>query len=108
MGEEMTEMKSEEIARMMTQQWGLEKQYESLVKLRSELKGLSNKHKLEEVKVDISKVAKDLKESTRTLCRQLQENPDVDGNQVKIKEDKKELIDKIRDLLGEIRELSYS
>ena len=69
MGEEMTEMKSEEITRVMQQQWDLEKNYENLVKLRGELKGLSNKHRLEEVKNEIQKVAKDLKESTRTLCR---------------------------------------
>jgi len=47
----------------------LEKKYEYLVKTRGELKGLSNKHRLEEVKNEIQKVAKDLKESTRTLCR---------------------------------------
>jgi len=37
-------------------------------------------------------VAKDLKESTRILCRQLQENPDVEGNQKKIKQDKVDLM----------------
>lgn len=38
------------------------------------------------------RVAKDLKESTRILCRQLQENPDVEGNQKKIKQDKVDLM----------------
>ena len=54
-------------------------------------------------------MAKDLKESTRTLCRQLQDNPDVDGNQRKIKLDKNELILWLEKLCGEMRDqLSYS
>ena len=53
MGEEMTEMMAQEITRVMEQQSGLEKEYGRLVTLRAELKGLSNKHKLEEVKAEI-------------------------------------------------------
>jgi hypothetical protein len=53
MGEEMTEMMSEEITRVMNQQRDLEKRYGTLVKARSDLKGLSNKHRLEEVRVEI-------------------------------------------------------
>lgn len=36
-------------------------------------------------------MAKDLKESTRKLCRQLQDNPDVEGNQREIKKHKNDL-----------------
>lgn len=86
----------------------MEKTYGNLVKQRSELKGLSNKHKLEDVKVEILQVAKDLKESTRILCRQLQENPDVEGNQKKIKADKADLMYFMEVAINEIRELSYS
>ncbi len=53
MGEEMTEMMSQEITRVMDQQNKLEKEYAKLVTLRSELKGLSNKHTLENVRGDI-------------------------------------------------------
>jgi len=56
----------------------------------------------------LQRVAKDLKESTRTLCRQLQDNPDVDGNQKKIKTDKYDLIEKLEQLNAELRELSFS
>ena len=49
----MTEMMSEEITRVMNEQRDLEKKYASLVKERGELKGLINKHKLEEVKEEI-------------------------------------------------------
>lgn len=53
MGEEMTEMMSQEITRVMDQQSKLEKEYARLVTLRSELKGLSNKHRLEDVRDEI-------------------------------------------------------
>ena len=53
MGEEMTEMMSQEITRVMDQQSKLEKEYARLVTLRSDLKGLSNKHKLEDVRHEI-------------------------------------------------------
>ena len=53
-------------------------------------------------------MAKELKDSTRTLCRQLQDNPDVDGNLKKIKDDKKQLIDYIDALNGEMRDLSFT
>lgn len=49
-----------------------------------------------------------MKESTRTLCRQLQDNPDVEGNQRKIKADKNELQDCVEALMAEMRDLSYS
>ena len=52
-------------------------------------------------------MAKELKDSTRTLCRQLQDNPDVDGNQRKIKQDNNDLIEKLEQLNAEFRELSF-
>ncbi len=53
MGDEMAEMMSQEITRVMDQQRHLEKEYAQLVTLRSELKGLSNKHKLTEIRSEI-------------------------------------------------------
>ena len=53
-------------------------------------------------------MAKDLKDSTRTLMRQLQDNPDVDGNQKKIKQDKNDLIEKLEFLNAELRDLSFT
>jgi hypothetical protein len=52
-------------------------------------------------------VAKDLKESTRKLCNQLQDNPDVEGNQREIKKHKKELVDYSNNLQNELTQLSY-
>ena len=108
MGEEMTEMMSEEISRVMTEQKNLEDQYAHLVRQRSELKGLSNKSKLQDVHTEIKDVASKLKESTRILVRVLQDNPDVDGNQKKIKLDKVNLISTIENLMSDMKDLSYA
>lgn len=53
MGDEMAEMMSQEITRVMEEQRNLEREYAHLVTQRSELKGLSNKEKLKEIKEDI-------------------------------------------------------
>jgi ribonucleotide reductase beta subunit family protein with ferritin-like domain len=53
MGEEMAEMMSEEITKVMNEQQDLEHQYAQLITQRGQLKGISNKNKLQEVKKDI-------------------------------------------------------
>jgi hypothetical protein len=47
MGQEMNEMMSEEISRVMGEQRALERQYASLIQKRGELRGLSKKAELE-------------------------------------------------------------
>jgi hypothetical protein len=49
----MAEMMSEEISKVMDEQRNLEEEYASLVVARGQLKGISNKHKLEETKQNI-------------------------------------------------------
>lgn len=87
----MAEMMSEEITKVMDEQRDLELEYAELVQQRDQLKGISNKQKLLETKEGIMRVAKELKESTRKLCRQLQKKPDVEGNQKEVKRHKKSL-----------------
>ena len=53
MGEEMAEMMSEEITKVMDKQRQIEEEYASLVHQRDQLKGITNKHRLEETKKDI-------------------------------------------------------
>lgn len=53
MGEEMAEMMSEEITKVMDEQKHLEEQYAALITQRGQLKGISNKAKLTEVKKEI-------------------------------------------------------
>lgn len=67
MGSEMSEMMSEEISRVMTEQRNLEKKYAMLGQKRAQLKGLNNKEELKKTIEEIKETAKDLKESTRAL-----------------------------------------
>lgn len=43
-----------------------------------------------------------MKESTRKLCRQLQDNPDVEGNNAEISKHKDKLVDWVENLKTEI------
>ena len=52
-GEEMAEMMSEEITKVMDEQRELEMEYARLVQQREQLKGISNKQKLSETKDEI-------------------------------------------------------
>ena len=52
-GEEMAEMMSEEITKVMEEQRNIELEYARLVQQRDQLKGITNKHRLEETKKDI-------------------------------------------------------
>ena len=52
-GEEMAEMMSEEITKVMDEQRDLELEYAQLVQQRDQLKGISNKQKLLETKEGI-------------------------------------------------------
>jgi IQ domain-containing protein G len=52
--------------------------------------------------ISLQQVSKDLKTSTRKLCRQLQDNPDVGGNQQLIKKYKSELGDQLNNLMVEM------
>ena len=53
MGEEMAEMMSEEITKVMEEQRNIEAEYARLVDQRDQLKGITNKHRLEETKEEI-------------------------------------------------------
>lgn len=58
--------------------------------------------KLLETKEGIMRVAKELKESTRKLCRQLQKKPDVEGNQKEAKLHKKSLEETVQSLIEDL------
>jgi len=44
-------------------------EYARLVQQRDQLKGITNKHRLEETKDEIMNIASELKNSTKKLCR---------------------------------------
>ena len=52
-GEEMAEMMSDEITKVMDEQRSIEMEYARLVQQRDQLKGITNKHRLEETKGEI-------------------------------------------------------
>lgn len=52
-GEEMAEMMSDEITKVMEEQRSIEGEYARLVAQRDQLKGITNKHRLEETKNEI-------------------------------------------------------
>ena len=52
-GEEMAESMSEEITKVMDEQRQIEQEYARLVQQRDQLKGITNKRRLEETKADI-------------------------------------------------------
>ena len=53
-GEEMAEMMSDEITKVMDEQRSIEMEYARLVQQRDQLKGITNKHRLEETKNEIT------------------------------------------------------
>ena len=57
----------------------------------------------------IQRVAKELKESTKKLCRQLQKKPDVEGNQREVKRHKKSLEETVVTLKEDLmKDLSFN
>lgn len=74
----------EEISRIVQEQRRLEAKYEELIAQRSSLKAVANKTKLKQNEDEIADVARRLKQSTRQLCRNLQDNPNLEGNIQKI------------------------
>lgn len=66
MGEEMADMMSDEISKVMEEQHSIELEYAQLVDQRDQLKGITNKHRLLETKdnIDVS-----LRKTFWILCK---------------------------------------
>lgn len=82
--DELTAFTGDEISRIIQEQRDLEKKYDDLIGQRGQLKGLCNKQKYGDTQREIQEVAHKLKESNRSLCRNLKENPDGPGNLFKM------------------------
>lgn len=98
--DELTELMGEEISRIINEQRELEQRFGELVQTRSSLTGISNKEKLHRIKQDIREVAQGLRENTKNLTRVLKDNPNIQGNLIKIDRDRSQLIA----LLAEVNE----
>jgi len=95
-----SELKGYEINKLLSEQGRLEEHYAELLKVRTTLKGISDKRKLEEIQNEIQEVALSLKENTRKLGRLFRENPSFEKDAEKIITEKAGLLDKIGGILN--------
>lgn len=100
--EELSQVVGDEISRIIQEQRQLEGKYEKLVAQRSVLKGLANKTKSKENQREIQDVSRLLRESTKSLCRTLRENPNFAGNLFKIQQERESLSELLGQTLTEI------
>ncbi|ETV99970.1 hypothetical protein H310_07422 [Aphanomyces invadans] len=105
--EELSQVVGDEISRIIQDQRRLEAKYESLISQRSVLKGLANKSKFKENQRDIQEVSRALRESTRSLCRNLKDNPNFGGNLMKIQYERQGLIDLLEETKRELKSCTY-
>lgn len=103
--DELAALVGDEIGRIISEQRTLERRYEALIKERGVLKGLANKTKYKEVQVEIKRLSHALRESTKHLCRNLKDNPNIGENLFKIQRER----ERLQDLLGKtVQELRGS
>ena len=102
--DELSKFVGEEISRTLKEQRGLETRYEELISFRASLKGLVNKTKYKELQVEIQDVSRALRESTKNLCRNLKDNPNIAGNLLKIQRESADLMDILSKTIRELRE----
>ena len=74
----------EEVTQELDAHRKLEKKYEELIRMRIVYRDQNNKKKIQENKVDIEQTQQALRQSTRLLCRNLQDNPNLAENNMKI------------------------
>lgn len=97
-----SELAGFEINKLLREQSKLEQDYASLIKRRSQLKGISNREEHKKVEEKISNVSRSLKENTKKLCRLFKENADLDSDSKKVRSDREELLTLLGQLLDNI------
>lgn len=101
--EELSQVVGEEISRIIQDQRQLEARYEKLIAQRAVLKGLANKSKFKDNQREIQEVSRQLRESTKSLCRNLKENPNLAGNLMKIQQEREAVMELLSQTLSEIK-----
>jgi len=107
-GNELTQFNGDEISRIIQEQRELERKYETLIAARGQMKGLSNKAKFLETQKEIQDVAHKLKESNRSLCRHLKENPNVQGNAQKLQAERAQVQEWLEETKSELVESTFA
>eukprot|EP01086_Lenisia_limosa_P013554 TRINITY_DN42799_c0_g1_i1.p1 TRINITY_DN42799_c0_g1~~TRINITY_DN42799_c0_g1_i1.p1 ORF type:complete len:377 (-),score=88.43 TRINITY_DN42799_c0_g1_i1:9-1043(-) len=100
-------MVGEEISSIIAAQRDLEARYESLLKQRNSLKALSNKTRYKENQKEIEEVARELRHSTKALCRNLKENPNVAENLLRIQTERSSLQATLSKTLRELKDQHF-
>jgi len=107
-GDELTQFMGDEISRIIQEQRDLEKKYEELIAQRGQLKGLCNKAKFTDTQREIQDVAHRLKESNKSLCRNLKENPNVQGNLLKMHAERAQVQEWLEETKSDLVETSFA
>mmetsp|Transcript_38464 Transcript_38464/g.46412 ORF Transcript_38464/g.46412 Transcript_38464/m.46412 type:complete len:391 (+) Transcript_38464:127-1299(+) len=85
---ELSRSVGDEISRVIQDQRQLEQRFEVLIAQRGTLRAMPNKTKFKENQAELHEVANQLRQSTKLLCRNLKENPNVAGNMLKIQNER--------------------
>jgi len=72
------------------------------------LKGLCNKQKCNETQREILDVSHRLKESNKSLCRNLRENPNVQGNLLKMQQERAQVQEWLEETRTDLTEMSFA
>mmetsp|Transcript_44172 Transcript_44172/g.94708 ORF Transcript_44172/g.94708 Transcript_44172/m.94708 type:complete len:387 (-) Transcript_44172:203-1363(-) len=107
-GDELTQFMGDEISRIIQEQRDLEAKYEALIAQRGQLKGLCNKAQFVQTQLEIQGIAHNLKESNKSLCRNLKENPNVAGNLQKMQAERAQVQEWLEETKSELIELSFN
>ncbi|KAJ9518749.1 hypothetical protein QJQ45_025996, partial [Haematococcus lacustris] len=100
--QELTQSVGEEITRMIGQQKELESQFEELISAQHTLRQLPNKTKLRQNQTELQHVAEALRQSTKQLCRNLKDNPNVAENMAKVAAERQALSLLLSNALSEL------
>ncbi|GKT29913.1 Dynein regulatory complex protein 9 like protein [Aduncisulcus paluster] len=102
--EELSEYVGEEMSRIIQHQRKLETEFESLAAKRAQLTGVGKRVERELVQKEIDNISKQLKQSTKILCKNLKDNPNVSVNLLKVQKHREELQRLLASTLSEIEE----
>uniref|UniRef100_A0A6T8KT63 Uncharacterized protein n=1 Tax=Hemiselmis andersenii TaxID=464988 RepID=A0A6T8KT63_HEMAN len=106
--EELNSMLGEEISRIIQEQRALEQRYEELIHERRNMKGFANRIKFQANEDEIQRVAHALRQSTKVLTRNLQDNPNLEGNMQKIQGERGALETLLVNTAHELQFASYN
>ena len=100
--DELTKFVGDEVSQIIGDQRLLEERYEGLISQRSKLRGVANKFRNKLVQTEIEGESRSLRNSTKSLCQNLKDNPDRSGNLFKIQRERQDLIEIIEQTINEV------